>query len=79
MLEAVIAAIAVAAAIVALCVVLYRRWAESHGVRSGTVDEVQQVSTFGVGTSVIDDPTPLPRPTSCAWAVARPPTSPPTP
>ena len=37
MLEAVIAAIAVAAAIVALCVVLYRRWAEKHGVRSGTV------------------------------------------
>ncbi len=60
MLEAAIAAIAVAAAIVALCVVLYRRWAEKHGVRSGTVDDVRQVSTFGVGTSVIDDPDAAP-------------------
>ena len=61
MVEAVIAAILVAAAIVAVGVVLYRRHAERHGAQMGSVDEVRQVSTFGVGTSALEDEgAPLP-------------------
>lgn len=55
MLEAIVAALLVAAAVVAVGVVLYRRHAEKHGIRTGSPDEVRQVNTFGVGTSALDE------------------------
>lgn len=58
MIEAIIAAVLVAAAIVAAGLWLYRRHRANSGGFAAAPDDLRQVRTYGVGTSVLEEDSP---------------------